>query len=255
MKGLVYVLGGTSEGRALVQALLERGYQVLLSVATSYGAALIEPRPGLEVLARQLNAAAMLALLKERQPFAVIDATHPYATQVTLACRMACGRACLPYLRLARPAAAKGNYIWAADYGEAVELLNQVKGPIFLTTGSKNLGDFTAVHDYQKRIALRILPMADSLNKALELGYAPQNIVCMQGPFSQELDAATFRKYRARYVVTKDSGEAGGFSAKARAAAQVGAKLVVISRQEEEDGSSLGEILEQVAELAPSTHI
>ena len=39
MKKLVYLLGGTSEARALAAALMDEGYRVLLSVATGYGAA------------------------------------------------------------------------------------------------------------------------------------------------------------------------------------------------------------------------
>ncbi len=250
MKKLIYLLGGTSEARALAAALLAEGCRVLLSVATGYGAALMEKRAGLEVLAAKLDLAAMIKLLKERRPSAVVDATHPYATEVTATAKAAAAAVGLPYFRLVRPEAAGGDYITAADFAEAAELLEQTKGPVFLTTGSKDLVAFTAVQDYRERIALRILPMAESLNKALALGYAPANIVCMQGPFDEDLDAATFAKYGARYVVTKDSGEAGGFSAKARAAARVGAKLIVIGRREKEEGSFFADIIAQLKTLS-----
>lgn len=250
MKKLVYLLGGTSEARALAAALMDEGYRVLLSVATGYGAALMEKREGLEVLAAKLDLAAMIKLLKERRPLAVADATHPYATEVTATAKAAAAAVGLPYFRLLRPEAAGGDYITVADFAEAAELLEQTEGPIFLTTGSKDLAAFTAVKDYCERIALRILPMAESLNKALTLGYAPANIVCMQGPFDEDLDAATFAKYGARYVVTKDSGEAGGFSAKARAAVRVGAQLIVIGRKEREEGSSVSELLARLKTLS-----
>ena len=111
---------------------------------------------------------------------------------------------------------------------------------------SKNLKDFTAVEDYKERIALRVLPMENSLVSALEHGYKPANIVCMQGPFSKELNIAMFKKFRSKYVVTKDSGEVGGFAEKVEAANEAGAKLIVIGRAVEEQGKGLEEIIEDL---------
>ena len=108
-------------------------------------------------------------------------------------------------------------------------MLSHTEGKIFLTTGSKNLPDFTAVPDYSERIALRILPMQDSLAKAVELGYKPANVVCMQGPFEEDLNIAMIKHFNAKYLVTKDSGKAGGFEEKISAAHKAGAELVIIA--------------------------
>jgi cobalt-factor III methyltransferase len=54
--------------------------------------------------------------------------------------------------------------------------------------------------------------------------------VAMQGPFSEAFNNALWRDQRIDCVVTKDSGEAGGFSAKARAAAALNIPLLVIRR-------------------------
>ena len=118
-----------------------------------------------------------------------------------------------------------------------------MEGNIFLTTGSKNLPDFTQVKNYQERIALRVLPMQSSLEKALSLGYKPANIVCMQGPFAKELNICMLKKYHSDFMVTKDSGEAGGFLEKVAAAAEAGAKLIVIGRATQESGSRYDEIV------------
>ena len=147
------------------------------------------------------------------------------------------------YLRLLRPVGEAGDAITVHDFSEAVELLNHVEGNIFLTTGSKNLKDFTAVENYQERIALRVLPMESSLQSAVELGYKPANIVCMQGPFSKEMNVATLKKFGSKFMVTKDSGEAGGFSEKIAAAQEAGAKIIVVGRAKEEQGASYQEIL------------
>lgn len=56
--------------------------------------------------------------------------------------------------------------------------------------------------------------MQDSLAKAVELGYKPANVVCMQGPFEEDLNIAMIKHFNAKYLVTKDSGKAGGFEEK-----------------------------------------
>ena len=243
MKPVIWLIGGTSEGRALIKALANFNVELFVSVATDYGAELIEKQDNLTILAERMDLEKMRAFLQEHKPACVIDATHPYATIVTATVQKACALEKTKYLRMLRPVGEAGDYIIAKDFSEAVELLNNLEGNIFLTTGSKNLKDFTAVENYKERIALRVLPMESSLQSALELGYKPANIVCMQGPFSKELNVATLKKFNSKFMVTKDSGEVGGFLEKVVAAQEAGAKLIVIGRTTEEQGESYEEIL------------
>ena len=246
MKPVIWLIGGTSEGRALIKAMADLDVELFVSVATDYGAELIEPQDNLTIMAERMDLAKMRTFLQTHQPACVIDATHPYAAIVTATVQEACTCENAKYVRLLRPVGEAGDYITVHDFPEAVELLNQVEGNIFLTTGSKNLKDFTAVQDYKERIALRVLPMESSLLSALELGYKPANVVCMQGPFSKELNTAMFKKFRSKYVVTKDSGEVGGFAEKVEAANEAGAKLIVIGRVVEEQGKGFVEIVEDL---------
>ena len=216
MKPVIWLIGGTSEGRRLIKELAKLPVELYVSVATDYGASLIEPQPGMTVMAERMDLAAMRAFIREHRPACVIDATHPYATVVTATVQEAC----------------------------STELLNHLDGGIFLTTGSKNLPDFTAVHDYAERIVLRILPLESSLQIALKLGYKPAHIICMQGPFSKELNVAMLKKYGSKFMVTKDSGAVGGFDEKVEAAAAAGAKLRVIGRAQEETGAGYSEIVD-----------
>ena len=246
MKPVIWLIGGTSEGRALIKAMADLDVELFVSVATDYGAELIEPQDNLTIMAERMDLNKMRTFLQNHQPACVIDATHPYAAIVTATVQEACACEGAKYVRLLRPVGEAGDYVTVHDFPEAVELLNQVEGNIFLTTGSKNLKDFTAVEDYKERIALRVLPMENSLLSALEHGYKPANIVCMQGPFSKELNVAMFKKFCSKYVVTKDSGEVGGFAEKVEAANEAGAKLIVIGRAVEEQGKSLEEIVEDL---------
>ena len=64
----------------------------------------------------------------------------------------------------------------------------------------------------------------------------------MQGPFTQEMNAATIRQFQIRYLVSKDGGTPGGFAEKAAAAEETGAELIVL-RRPEENGLSYEEVL------------
>lgn len=244
MKSVVWLIGGTSEGRNLIKSLAGLDIILYVSVATEYGASLIEQQPNLHIVTGRMDLAAMRKFITVNRPDCVIDATHPYATIVTATVQKACEETCCEYLRLVRPTADEHeNCITVSDFHEAVELLSHTEGNIFLTTGSKTLQEFISISDYKERIALRILPMLDSLNKALELGYKPANIICMQGPFSELLNIEMLKRYNTRYLVTKDSGSVGGFEEKVQAAAKAGAKLIVIARNGEEQGTGYSEIV------------
>ena len=76
----------------------------------------------------------------------------------------------------------------------------------------------------------------------------------MQGPFTSDLNAAMIRQTDARYIVTKDSGETGGFLEKYQAAQETGAAMLVIGREKEEEGISPGVLLnflESTYDIAP----
>ena len=124
---------------------------------------------------------------------------------------------------------------------QAAELLRQLPGNVLLTTGSKELHSF-AVPGLVERCCPRVLPMAESLERCLSLGFLPKNIICMQGPFTKEMNAATLRQYHIATLVTKDTGGYGGFREKAEAAREMGCALLVVERPMQEEGMTLQEI-------------
>lgn len=243
MKSVVWVIGGTSDGRRLIEELHKLPIELYVSVATEYGAALLEEDATLHVMAKRMNKEQMLEFIAEKKPACVVDATHPYATIVTETVQAACKESATEYVRMIRPVSQDGDYTLVASFEECVELLNHLDGNIFLTTGSKNLPDFVKVDNYQERISLRILPMESSLKSAIDLGYKPANIVCMQGPFAKDLNIATMRKFNAKYMITKDSGEVGGFSEKLASAKEAGARMIVVGRQSTEEGSGFADMV------------
>ncbi len=234
----VMLFGGTSEGRELAQWLARRGTAVTVCVATDYGAALLPQGRGITCHTGRLDRAGMEALMA-RRPFAcVVDATHPYAVEVTANIKAAAEAAGLPYRRLLRSSDGEDACHKARDIAGAAAMLAQMPGNVLLTTGSKELEPF-ARPGLVERCFPRVLPTVDSLERCLRQGFPPAHIICMQGPFSRELNAALIRQFEIRTLVTKDSGGYGGFRDKAEAARETGCALLVIERPRQEAGMDM----------------
>ena len=80
------------------------------------------------------------------------------------------------------------------------------------------------------------------VKRVFELGFDAGHVIAMQGPFSHETNLAMLRQTKAVFLVTKESGKAGGFEDKLTAAREAGAKVILIGRPKE-DGNSLSEVL------------
>ena len=153
----------------------------------------------------------------------------------------------LPVLRLVRQPDGGELCRRAKDMAGAADMLEQMPGHVLLTTGSKELHHF-ARPGLAERCYPRVLPMADSLERCLTLGFPPKNIICMQGPFSRELNVALLRQYHIQTLVTKDTGGYGGFREKAEAAREAGCALLVVERPSRETGLTLEEIQKKLME-------
>jgi len=245
----VLIFGGTSEGRKLSETLSTAGFDVTLSVATEFGRNTAEKSGRTQfapttALVGRLNGDDIAGLLTGGNYDCVIDATHPYAVLVTQNIRLACKTAGIKYYRLKRPESAViPGITYVPDAVAAAEILSKREDNVLLTVGSKELEAFTSIENYAARFFVRILPMPDSLQKALELGFSGSNIICMQGSFDQEMNIATLKMTGAKFLVTKDSGDAGGFGEKVFAALSLGCEVIVIKRPIEEEGYSFDEIL------------
>ena len=241
----VIVFAGTTEGRQLAEACVGAPLTLHVCVATEYGETLIEGAENVRVLAGRRDAAAMEALIAETGAKLVIDATHPYADAVTLSLRATCEKTGTEYVRLLRATEHAGTdeCVFVPDTAAAAAYLNTVEGNVLLTVGSKELPGYTGVTDWQTRLYARILPLPSGVQQATDCGFKGKNLICMQGPFTEEINAAMLRMLDIRYLVTKDTGSAGGFPEKLAAARRCGVQCVVVARPLEETGLSLDECL------------
>lgn len=231
----IAVFAGTSEGRRLAHALCGQGLTVTACVATGWGRSLLEEeRPEtLTIHEGRMDARQMRDFLRGGGFFAAVDATHPYAREVSENLRAACEAAYLPYLRLRREETPLPGCQLAADIREAAGFCQKIPGNILLTTGAKELPDFCRALGEPGRVFPRVLPVEESIRRCREAGIPAGHIIAMQGPFSRELNLALMRRFSIAVLVTKDGGSAGGMPEKLAAAREQGASVVVIRRPEE----------------------
>ena len=245
----VAIFGGTTEGRELCEFCEKLAIHTLYCVATIDGARAVKQLPCVDARVGRLDAAQMATWLTECSPDLVIDATHPYAQDAGRNIEAACRGADIPLLRVIRETAAPQGSTVFNGIDDLLLWLEQTSGNVFVATGASLAARLTRLTDYRSRIWLRILPSPDGLRMCLELGYPPERLICMQGPFSQELNHAMLKATDAKILVTKNSGAAGGFAEKVSAAQKLGIVTAVIKRPEESEGVLLEEAQRRIAEL------
>lgn len=274
----IVIFSGTTEGRRLSDMLSEAEIRHVVCVASEYGREMMEDNPYASVRVGRMDAEEMRAFFADISASSgrgiVVDATHPYATEVTANIREAAGALSVRYLRVARDAEEDGDFrareacsdrnagvsgevYEYADIAACAAALEQTKGNILLTTGSKELQTFAdAVSDEtKKRTYVRVLPSVESIRLCEQAGIERDHIIAMQGPFGVEMNEAILSQYEIKHLVTKESGAAGGFPEKVEAAARVGARVHVIARPAEDAGVSVEEAYriltgEPICELA-----
>lgn len=247
MKKLL-VFGGTKEGRRFVEALMKMPVELHVCVATEYGASLLPDTNGIKVYPGRMGKEEMAALMKKENFDAVIDATHPFAVLVTEEIQQAAKKEQIPYYRLKREIAVKEEkqrefVLFFESIEEIVTYLQETKGNVFVTTGSKELFRFLTLPDAFERVYARVLSIPEVITECAKLGFLGSHLFCMQGPFSKEMNVALLKQTKASYLVTKTSGETGGFFEKLSAAKQCNVTVLAVGKKIEEFGYSFSELL------------
>ncbi len=245
----VILFAGTTEGRRIAEALSGKNVTVHVSVATEYGETLIQACDNVNVMHGRKDAAQIAELIRETGASLVIDATHPYADHVTKTLQDVCAATGTEYMRVLRGEEREYDEgcVFVKDTDEAIAYLNSTEGNIFLTVGSKELPRYAEVNNARERIYARILSLPEAMEQAVSLGFVGSHLMCMQGPFSEEINAAMLDMTGARYLVTKDTGATGGFPEKIRAASSRGVTPVVVRRPLVEQGVGVSECLSMLA--------
>ena len=244
------LFAGTTEGRLIAEHLKNKDLELIVSVATDYGKTLIEEASNIRVSSNRLNEDEIKDLISKENIDFIIDATHPYAVEVSKNICNACKEVDKEYLRVIRKEeeVSSDRVIFVDSIEEACDFLNTTSGNVLVTTGSKEVEKYTVIDNYEERIFARVLSTEGVVNKCNSLGFRGRNLIAMQGPFTNEFNKALLRQIDAKYMVTKSSGKEGGFHEKIQSALETGVKAIVVGRPLKEEGLTLTEILKLLDE-------
>lgn len=238
---MIWIIGGTSDTRRLLNILNRKDY--IITLATEEGREFF-PDENLKV--GRLNLNEMGKFIENEEIKIIIDTSHPYAEIVSANARKISKKKDLLYLRYIRPKSIEDeDIIHAEDIKDLQNILKNIKGTVLFTTGSKNIPDFE-IFKGDNRFIYRILPVKSSLEIAENAGVKIKDIICMTGPFSEEMNIATINEYKADYMVTKDSGDIGGTLEKLNAAKKTDTKLILLDRKKEKGYHSFQDIIKEI---------
>jgi len=224
---MIWVVGGTSNATEICERLAVAGLSVVVSVTTDFGRQLSE-FPGIEVVQGKLSREEMEHLILTHGVRLVLDASHPFATEVSANAMLAAKTIGVPYLRFERTNIRFENATYVDSYEAAVAYLAERQGNILLTTGSKFVAKFIRLGT--ERLFARVLSTSDSVALCEQAGLNPVNIIAMCGVGSVALNLALLKEFEIRFLITKESGVEGGLPEKLEAANQANARLIIIQR-------------------------
>ncbi len=229
----IAVFYGTSDGREILNFLADFHCEMHGFVATQYAQEMDVPKSTKLHIGR-LEYPQMVEIFSSEKFDLVIDATHPYAVEVSQHIKSACETSGIKYIRLLRETDENSQVSNAKYFQNTLKLceyLNQVEGNVFLSTGSKDLLEISK-NIQPQRIFARVLPAIQSLEICEQAGIKKKQIIACEGPFSVQSNTAMLQSANAKFFVTKQTGKAGGFFEKVEAAQKLGITLCVLMQGE-----------------------
>ena len=245
------ILAGTVDGRMLAEELKSCGHDVVVSTLTNYGADIAQ-EAGINARSGALDDKTFLQLIETHSFSAVIDATHPFALQITELSQRVCLQTHTPYFRWQRASLETFSHPlihWTEDLNSAAKKAAELGERILLTTGSNSLPQWLINSEFaNKLIFVRVLPTSAILLRCETLGLKPFQIIAAQGPFSQAWNEAMLQQFQIDVVIAKDSGKEGGTVDKIKACLNLQVPLILLQRPEKTTSLTFTKFIEQMEE-------
>ncbi len=240
--GRIWLIGGTHESAQLAIALVsdrpegiaKADLACIVSVTTEAAKVLYPVTPNLQVVVGKFCFDQLGQFLQTQKITVILDASHPYAVEISRLAIAAATQLQIPYLRFERPAleAAPDDDSPIIKLDSFATLLagSYLQGQrVLLTVGYKPLSLFTPWQT-QAMLFARILPSTVALEAAIAAGFQPECLLAVRPPVPAEMERALWQHWQISLVVTKASGKPGGEEIKRAVATELGVTLVVITR-------------------------
>ncbi|MCK1361020.1 cobalt-precorrin-6A reductase [Bradyrhizobium sp. 199] len=241
------ILGGTSDASLLAEAVARAGIDALYSYGGRTCAPADQPLPtriggfgGVSGLADTIRREAITH---------VIDATHPFAAEMSRNAVAACAATDTPLIALERAPWARApgdNWIEVADVSAAVVALSEAPAKIFLAIGRQHIAPFAARPQHIYTLRFVDPPEAPLLFAA--------DMIVSRGPFTLDGELEMMRARGIAWIVARNSGGAGA-RAKIDAARMLGLPVIMISRPELPERQRVESVTEVMQWLSHSTRL
>lgn len=248
---MIGLIVGTSEGKKIVSMLNEFTEDLFISTATQYGGELLENYKYKVLNSSPLNLEQIIEVIKFNNINIFIDASHPYALEVTKNVVKACAVCKIPYIRYERPSVVEKyesyeKLMQVDTYEDIEECVRSIKGNILNTSGSRNMDRILKL-GLENRIIHRVLPSLKVMEECFNLGVKVDDLIAIKGPISYDLNLSFIKEYNAKAIIMKDSGVEGGTREKLEAAIAAGIYAIVIKRSNKNLDNVFSNIEEMVA--------
>ncbi len=170
----------------------------------------------------------LVQYLRAQRVSHVIDATHPFAAQMSRNAIDACAALGLPLLAMERPAwqaLAGDQWLHVADMDAAAQALTPQMQRVFLAIGRKQLAAF-APRAAQHHFVLRVI---DQTEEVLPLPASRCELLIARGPFALDDERALLQRHAIDAIVSKNAGGADTY-AKIEAARELGLPVIMVDR-------------------------
>ncbi|MGY4569371.1 cobalt-precorrin-6A reductase [Bradyrhizobium sp. USDA 3256] len=217
------ILGGTADANLLAAAIASAGIDAVYSYGGRTRAPADQPLP---VRSGGFGGVSGLADYLQREAIThVVDATHPFAAEMSRNAIAACAQSATPLLALERAPwdkASGDRWIEVADVVSAAAALPDSPACVFLAIGRQHIAPFGArpQHAYTLRFV-------DPPDETPSLPNA--DVIVSRGPFTLKGELAMMRARHIEWIVARNSGGTGA-RAKIDAARALGLPVIMITR-------------------------
>ena len=213
---MILVFGGTTEGRKSVEVLEEGGSPYFYSTKT--GEQDITLHHG-QRIDGALDAEAMLTFCDEHDIRLIIDAAHPFASQLHQTIAQVSQSLNIPTIRYERIYPKRDPEItWIDDYSQIPRDIHS----LLATTGVQSISKLKPLEAAGVKVFYRILNRESSIAFAQKQGASPEQLCYYEDPQDIPVEADA--------ILLKDSGLSGGFQEKVDAAKARGMRIIALKR-------------------------
>ncbi|MBR0773416.1 cobalt-precorrin-6A reductase [Bradyrhizobium diazoefficiens] len=241
------ILGGTADASLLAAAIARAGIDAVYSYGGRTRAPADQPLP---TRIGGFGGASGLADTIRREGFThVIDATHPFAAEMSRNAVEACTQTGTPLIALERAPWEKtqgDNWIGVSDVDAAVAALPESPANVFLAIGRQHIAPFAAKPQHAYTLRFVDPPVAP-------LPFAA-DVIVSRGPFTLDGELEMIRARKIAWIVARNSG-GDGARAKIDAARTLGLPVIMIARPELPERPRVESVAEIMQWLDHSTRL